>query len=61
MTILHELDPLLCNYCGGQMKIIAFITELSSVRRFLAGTKAHSQPDPLAHSPPALELVPEPT
>jgi hypothetical protein len=55
---VYEIDPLLCSYCGGELKIVAFITELSSVRRFLKGISVEPrEPEPLAHSPPELEIV----
>jgi hypothetical protein len=58
---VYEVDPLLCRYCGGEMRMIAFITQSSSIRRFLSGIQVEPQePEPLAHSPPGLELVSEP-
>ncbi len=58
---VYEIDPLLCSYCGGEVRIVAFVTKLSSIRRLLAGIQAEPQePEPLAHSPPAPELVYEP-
>jgi hypothetical protein len=32
---IYEVDPLTCNQCGGQMKILAFITETATIRRIL--------------------------
>ena len=61
MRKVYEIDPLLCSYCGGELGIVVFVTKLSSTRRFLAGIHAELQePEPLARSPPALELVYEP-
>jgi len=55
---VYEIDPLLCAYCGGQLRIVACLTDLGSIHRFLAGTKAPAQqPQPLAHSPPTGELL----
>ncbi len=50
---VYEVDPLLCPYCGAEMKIIAFITELPTVCRILEHINMPPQrPEPLAHSPP---------
>jgi hypothetical protein len=50
---VYEIDPLLCPYCGGKMKIIAFITEHATVTHILQHIRIPAQrPDPLAHSPP---------
>jgi hypothetical protein len=32
---IWEVDPLLCPNCGGEMKIISFITEASVIRQIL--------------------------
>jgi hypothetical protein len=49
----YEIDPLLCSYCGGKMKIIAFITEHATVTHILQHIGMPAQrPEPLAHSPP---------
>ena len=32
---IYEVDPLNCDQCGGQMKILAFITETATIRRIL--------------------------
>jgi hypothetical protein len=50
---VYELDPLLCPFCGSQMKIVAFITEHATVCRILEHIHMPPQrPEPLAHSPP---------
>ena len=50
---VYEIDPLLCPFCGAQMKIIAFILDRASVRRILEHLQMPAQrPEPLAHSPP---------
>ena len=50
---VYEIDPLLCPFCGSQMKIIAFITDYPTVRRILEHIHMPPQrPEPLAHSPP---------
>ena len=51
---VYEIDPLLCTFCGAQMRIVAFIVELSSLRRILQHLDCdRQQPEPLAHSPPS--------
>jgi len=32
---VHEVDPLLCPQCGGQMRIIAFLTDYAVVDRII--------------------------
>ena len=50
---VYEIDPLLCPFCGAQMKIIAFILDRASIRRILEHLQMPAQrPEPLAHSPP---------
>ena len=50
---VYEIDPLLCPFCGAQMKIIAFITSHPTVSRILEHIQMPAQrPEPLAHSPP---------
>jgi hypothetical protein len=53
---VYEIDPLLCPYCGAEMKIIAFITEHATVAHILEHIRMPAQrPEPLAHSPPLQE------
>ena len=56
---VFEVDPLLCAYCGSQMKIRFFTLELSEIRRFLRALGEPLQDVvPLAHAPPThTELV----
>ena len=50
---VYEIDPLLCPFCGSQMKIVAFITEHAAVCHILEHIHMPAQrPEPLAHSPP---------
>ena len=50
---VFETDPLLCRFCGSEMKIISFITEHAVIKKILTHIKFESQhPEPLAHSPP---------
>jgi hypothetical protein len=55
---VYEIDPLLCPFCGAQMKIIAFILDRASIRRILQHLQMPAQrPEPLAHSPPLQEKL----
>jgi hypothetical protein len=56
---VYEIDPLLCPFCGGQMKILAFITDFATARAIRRSLKLPAQePEPLAHAPPhEIELL----
>ena len=56
---VYEVDPLLCRYCGGEMRIVAFVVDVSSLRRLLEGLGLGPQEaEPLSRAPPAAgELV----
>jgi Putative transposase len=41
---IYEVFPLLCPICGGQMRIIAFITHSADIRRILDHIGMESQP-----------------
>ncbi len=32
---VYEVDPLICPRCGGEMRVISFITEAQVIRRIL--------------------------
>jgi hypothetical protein len=36
---VYEVDPMLCPQCGGQMKVIAFLTDYAVVDRIIAHLK----------------------
>ncbi len=48
---IYEVFPLLCPLCGGQMRLIAFITEGTQIRRILNHIGVDSQPQPPHISP----------
>jgi len=53
---VYEIDPLLCRFCGTEMKIISFITEYPVIKKILTHINFESQqPEPLAHSPPLFQ------
>ena len=50
---VYEVDPLLCPYCGAEMRIVAFVVEVSSLRRLLEGLGVGPQDaEPLSRAPP---------
>ena len=50
---VYEVDPLLCPQCGGQMKIIAFITDFIVVDRIINHLKLSF----VAERPPPAHLA----
>ena len=58
---VYEIDPLLCPFCGAEMKILAFIIDFGAAKAIRKSLKLPAQePEPFAHSPPeTLELIPE--
>ena len=50
---VYEVNPLLCSFCGGEVKILSFIIKSKTIKTILAAMDLPSQkPEPLAHSPP---------
>ena len=51
---IYEVFPLLCPLCGGQMRLIAFITEGVQIRRILDQIGVDSEPPQIspARGPP---------
>ncbi|HQJ52602.1 MAG TPA: IS91 family transposase, partial [Anaerolineae bacterium] len=51
---IYEVFPLLCPLCGGQMRLIAFITEGVQIRKILDHTGVDSEPPHIspARGPP---------
>ena len=45
---IYEVFPLLCPMCGGQMRLIAFITEGAQIRRVLEHIGVASEPPRIA-------------
>lgn len=58
---VYEVDPLLCPFCGAEMKILAFILDYGAAKAIRRSLELPTQePEPLAHAPPeTLELVAE--
>ena len=50
---VYEMDPLLCTFCGAEIKIISFITEFKTIKAILDCMDLPPQKlEPLAQSPP---------
>ena len=51
---IYEVFPLLCPLCGGQMRLIAFITEGTQIRKILDHIGVDSEPSHIspARGPP---------
>ena len=51
---IYEVFPLLCPLCGGQMRLIAFITHSADIRQILEHIGADSEPPRIspARGPP---------
>ena len=58
---VYEVDPLLCPFCGAEMKILAFILDFGAAKAIRKSLELPAQePEPLAHAPPeTLELIAE--
>ena len=58
---VYEVDPLLCPFCGAEMKILAFILDFGAAKAIRRSLELPPQePEPLAHAPPGtLELIGE--
>ncbi len=58
---VYEVDPLLCPFCGAEMKILAFILDFAAAKGIRKSLKLPAQePEPLAHAPPeTLEFIAE--
>ncbi len=54
---IYEVFPLLCPLCGGQMRIIAFITHRADIRQMLDHIGVQSEPPSIApaRGPPLWE------
>ncbi len=54
MARIYEVFPLLCPLCGGQMRIIAFITYVADIRQILELIGAETEPPRItpARGPP---------
>ena len=58
---VYEVDPLLCPFCGAEMKILAFIVDFAAAKATAKSLELPAQEsEPLAHAPPeTLELIAE--
>jgi hypothetical protein len=54
---IYEVLPLICPCCGGELRILAFVTDSSSISTLLTHLGLPAQPPPIAHAPaPPWEL-----
>ncbi len=50
---VYEVDPLLCPFCGAEMRVLSFIIDFATARAIRRSLKLPAQePEPLAHGPP---------
>ena len=56
---IYEVFPLVCPRCGGEMRIIAFITDACAVREILSHLGEPTSPPPIApaRGPPLWEMT----
>ena len=59
---LYAIFPLLCPYCAGPVRIIAFVTDTSAVRSILTHLGEPTSPPQVApaRGPPLWDQAPEP-
>ncbi len=49
---VYEVDPLVCPRCGGEMRVVGFITEPSLIKRILDHLRKR---DKVSRPPPLLQ------
>ena len=49
---IYEIFPLTCNHCGGEVRLIAFVTEVAPIREILQHIGEPTKP-PRVHPPRA--------
>jgi hypothetical protein len=55
---VYSADPLCCPHCGAEMRLVAFVTEPRSIRRFLQHTGLSPPEDEPSPSVPERRYVP---
>ncbi|MBI5412366.1 transposase [Candidatus Peregrinibacteria bacterium] len=61
---VFEVSPLVCKKCGGEMKVIAIITDYETRKKILKhlglwNQRIHSPPPPNFHPPPDADAIPD--
>ena len=55
---VYEVDPLLCPFCGAEMKVLAFIADFATAKAIRRSLELPAQePEPLAHAPPETPVL----
>jgi hypothetical protein len=49
---VFQIEVSVCSECGGRMRILAFVTDPASVRRYLQGVGLPTEPPPIAAARP---------
>jgi len=62
VTSRSEFSPLVCPYCGADLRIVVFLTEAAAGERILTYIGEPPRPPPItpARGPPAWDDAPEP-
>ena len=55
---VYEVDPLLCPFCGAEMRVLAFLVDFAAAKAIRRSLELPAQePEPLAHAPPETPVL----